>query len=276
MILEILLLVVLGLISGTVVNVLADILPYYPYQRPLRYANDAPRPFIAWSGVLAFVLGKRRPAQFPHTPPLSWRYPLTELGMIALFLLAYAARDTTLGASTKPLGLTLFYIAFLTLVTVVDVEHRLIQFVVMIPGLIVAFLAALLFPPPDVWGALWGALTGFGIFFLLYLGGFGFTHVMGALRGRQINTVAFGFGDVMLMAFAGALLGMAFVIIAMFIAVFLGAFGALIYLALRLILRGRYEMFTALPYGPYIVAATMAMMLYGRDIWQMIFGYSPF
>lgn len=273
---DVLVLIVLGILSGAVVNALADALPYHPYQRPFRYANDSPRPFIAWSGVLAFALGQRKPANFPQTPPLSWRYPIVELAIVLLFLLAYSARDTMPGAATNSFGFTLFYMALFVLITVVDVEHRLIQFVVMIPAIVVAFVDAALFPPPDVGEALRGALTGFGVFFALYLGGFIFTHIVGAVRGQQVNTVAFGFGDVMLITFVGALLGMAFVIVAMFIAVFLGAFGAIVYLVMRLALRGRYEMFTALPYGPYIVAAAIIMMFYGRDVWQLIFGYYPF
>lgn len=276
MIFDIILLIVGGLVCGVIVNALADLLPYHPFQRPLRYPNDVPRPLLAWSGLLAFLTGQRRPAQFPQTPPLAWRYPLTELGVIVLFLVAYSARDTMPGAATNPLLLTLFYMAAFVLITVIDLEHRLIQFVVMIPLIVLAFVDAALFPPPDLGEALRGALTGFGVFFALYVGGFGFTYVMGALRGRKVTTVAFGFGDVMLITFSGALLGMAFVIIAMFIAVFLGAIGAGLYLAVRLLLRGRYELFTAIPYGPYIVAATIVMMLDGRGIWQLIFGYYPF
>lgn len=276
MLFEIILLVVAGLICGVAVNALADTLPYYPFQRAFRYANDVPRPLLAWSGLLAFVTGQRRPAQFPQTPALSWRYALTELSVIGLFLLAYSVRDTMPGANTNPFALTLLYMALFVLITVIDLEHRLIQFVVIIPAIVLAFVDAALFPPPDLGEALRGALTGFGVFFVLYVGGFGFTYVMGALRGRKVTTVAFGFGDVMLITFVGALLGMAFVIIAMFIAVFLGAIGAGIYLIVRLLLRGRYELFTAIPYGPYIVAAAILMMLNGRDVWQAIFGYYPF
>jgi prepilin signal peptidase PulO-like enzyme (type II secretory pathway) len=273
---DVIILTILGLVSGVVINALADCLPYYPRQRPFRYANDVPRPLIAWSGILAVLAKRRRPAEFPQTPPLSWRYALTELSVIALFLLAYNARDTMPGAATNPFPLTLFYMALFVLITVIDIEHRLIQFVVVVPAIAIALIDAAVFPPPDLAEALRGALTGFGIFFVLYIGGFAFTYVMSALRGRQVGTVAFGFGDVMLITLSGALLGMGFVIVAVFVAVFLGAFGAAVYLILRLLLKGKYELFTAIPYGPYIVAATILMMLDGRGVWQLIFGYYPF
>jgi leader peptidase (prepilin peptidase) / N-methyltransferase len=98
---------------------------------------------------------------------------------------------------------------------------------------------------------------------------------MGQLRGEKITTVAFGYGDVMLITFSGALLGVAYTAIAMFITVFLGAIGAFVYLAMRLALKGRYNLFTAIPYGPYIIIATLIMLLYGREVWFYVFGWYP-
>lgn len=271
-----LILILAGWITGVVVNALADRLPYHPRQRPLRYINDSPRPVLAWSGILAFLTGQRRPNIAPDTPPLSWRYPLTELGVIILFLMVNQARPTLLGMNDVQFLLYLFYVSALVLITVIDLEHRLILFVVMIPLIVIGLVDAVLLPPPDLVEALKGGAFGFFTFFVLYIGGFGFTYVMGMLRGRRITTVAFGFGDVMLITFAGVLLGVAFTILAIFIAVFLGALGAVVYLVSRLLLRGRYDMFTAIPYGPYIVIAMIALLLYGRDIWLVVFGYYPF
>lgn len=270
------LLIIAGWLVGIIINALSDSLPYHPRQRALRYINDSPRPVLAWSGITAFVSGQRRPTVAPDTPLLSWRYPLTELAVITLFLMALQARPTLPGMNDPQFLLYLFYLSALVLITVIDLEHRLILFVVMIPLIGIGLMDALLLPPPDISEALRGGALAFLIFFLLYVGGFGFTYIMGALRGRRIGTVAFGFGDVMLITFAGVLLGVGFTIVAIFIAVFLGAFGAIVYLLFRLLLRGRYDLFTAIPYGPYIVIAIVAMMLYGRDVWLLVFGYYPF
>ena len=272
---QVIALIVLGWLAGVVVNALADYLPYHPYQRPFRYINDSPRPLLAWSGILAFVLNKRKPDIVPDTPPLSWRYPLTEIVVIILFLMVNQVSPTLPNKSIEQYALLLFYMALLTLITVVDLEHRLIQCVVMIPAIIMGLLDSIVTPFPDLSEAIRGGLFGFTIFFLLYLGGFGFTYIMGALRGRRITTVAFGFGDVMLITFAGVLLGVAYTMLAIFIAVFLGAFGAILYLVARMFMRGGYNFFTAIPYGPYIVIATLAMLLYGADIWFRVFGYYP-
>ena len=36
-------------------------------------------------------------------------------------------------------------------------------------------------------------------------------------------------------------------------------------------LRGRYQAFSAIPYGPYIVIATLLMLLWGAQIWDMLY-----
>jgi leader peptidase (prepilin peptidase)/N-methyltransferase len=77
--------------------------------------------------------------------------------------------------------------------------------------------------------------------------------------------VAFGYGDVMLAALCGLIVGWQALIFAMFITVFLGALGALVYLVGRG-LTGRYDMFTPLPYGPYIVIGTWIMLLFSDQV----------
>ena len=65
-----------GLIAGAVINALADDLPHTYRLRLPHYPDGERRPVIAWSGVLAFLLGKRRSA---GGAALTWRHPLTEL-----------------------------------------------------------------------------------------------------------------------------------------------------------------------------------------------------
>ena len=109
---------------------------------------------------------------------------------------------------------------------------------------------------------LFGGLLGFAIFFLMYMGGILFSVIMASMRGEELEEVAFGYGDVMLATLSGFMLGWQALIFAIFIAVFAGAAGALLYLAVRLFVRGKYELFTALPYGQYIVFGTIIMMLW--------------
>ena len=157
--------------------------------------------------------------------------------------------------------------ALFVLITVIDLEHRLILFVVIIPSYVIALLDAVTTSfRPDLGQALLGAAIGFGFFFVAYLGGFLFTRVMGRMQGREITEVAFGYGDVMLITLSGLILGAGPLLLTMFITVFLGAGGAILYLVVRR-MRGKHvSAFTPLPYGQYIVIATVIMLLFSEQM----------
>ncbi len=306
---------ILGFFAGILVNALADDLPYRRNPGLPVYPDGTSRPLLAWSGILAFVLNLRAPVNkqpnqarsrypwyippsepedthttantddddvtepieaipLPEKPLLTWRYPLTELLTVGLFILAAsAAQEQNLGL--VQVAFWLAYMAIYALITVIDIEHKLILFIVVIPSAVLALINALFFPEvvntPQ--NAFLGAVAGFVPFFILYQGGFIFTYILGQARGEKIDTVAFGYGDVMLMTLSGLILGLDRTLIALFITVFLGALGAIGYMLLRSILGKRYSLFTAIPYGPYIVIAFVIMLLYGDAVRKSILGY---
>ncbi len=94
---------------------------------------------------------------------------------------------------------------------------------------------------------------------------------MSKARGKPINTVAFGYGDVRLGGFMGLVLGFPGVLLAIFLGVLLGGLGGFLYWFLRAIILRRYSLFTAIPYGPFLVAGAMAMLFFGPEItrWWM-------
>lgn len=265
MLLNVLIVAVIGLVAGGVINALADDLPRRRRVSVPHYPDDTPRPVVAWLGLLAFLTGK-------HTSPtgvkLTWRYPVTEIGTALLMVVTVLVTDQDPEVSSLQLVFYLIYMAIFVLITVIDLEHRLILFVVIIPSAAVAILDAILTPlnhRPDLSTALLGGLLGFAVFFLMYLGGILFSYIVAKVRGYELPEVAFGYGDVMLSTLCGLILGWQPMIIAMFIAVFLGALGAVIYLIARAV-SGRYNMFTPLPYGPYIVAGTLILLLFAENV----------
>jgi leader peptidase (prepilin peptidase)/N-methyltransferase len=273
MLLSIIVLVIVGLLAGGVVNILADDLPHYRLPRSPRYPDGTPRPASAWLGITAFLTGKRAS---PGGAKLSGRYPLVELGTVALMVLALAARQVRGDVSDTQFLFWVIYMAMFMLITVIDVEHKLILFSVIIPGCLLAVLDAILTPTlrePGLRDALIGGAVGFGVFFLMYLGGMLYIYITNTIQGRIIDEVAFGYGDVMMATLSGLILGWQALIFAMFITVILGALGALLYLLGRKLSRRGYSMFTALPYGPYIVAGTLLMLLYGAQVRFLIVGY---
>jgi prepilin signal peptidase PulO-like enzyme (type II secretory pathway) len=260
----------IGILVGGVINALADDLPHrQPIHFPPRYPDGTPRPPIAWLGITAFLFGKRTS---PSGSKLRWRYPLTELFTVGLMILTILA--TSDDPMMTPLQLTfwLIYMAFFSLITVIDLEHRLILFVVIIPACVIALIDSVVTyygaTPSE---ALIGGAVGFGIFFLMYLGGFLFIYVMAQTRGRSTEEVAFGYGDVMLITLAGFILGWRPLIPAMFLTVFLGALGAIAWLVGRWLTGNRYSLFTPLPYGQYIIAATVLMLLFSTEITTFLY-----
>jgi leader peptidase (prepilin peptidase)/N-methyltransferase len=253
--------IIVGILAGGVVNALADDLPARRNPRLPHYPDNTPRPVTAWLGLTAFLLGQRTSSDGAK---LSLRYPITEVltaGLMVLTLLVTQGKEF----STLQVVFWLIYMAIFVLITVIDIEHKLILFVVIIPSAILAILDSLLTPShatPGLRDALIGGAAGFVIFFILYNGGFLFTYVMGMLRGQPIKEVAFGYGDVMLSTVSGLILGWQAWIFATFITVFLGAFGALVYIFTRQFLGKKYSAFTAIPYGPYIVIGTLFMLLF--------------
>lgn len=284
--LEILIIAIIGILAGGIVNTLADELPYRRNPALPTYPNGTPRPILAWIGITAFLFGLRTPSDtdtidenhkrnYIGEPKLSWRYPITEIATAVLMVATYALIGQNPETTSLQLIIWLIYMAIFMLINVIDIEYKLILFVVMIPSAILAIVDAVLtpIPLPTLQSALTGGGLGFVIFFIFYQGGYLFTYIMGRARGETINTVAFGFGDVMMITLSGLILGFQGVIFVMFISVFFGSVGAIVYLGLRLVIAGRYNLFTAIPYGPYIVAATIIVLLFPDEISLLLLGY---
>ena len=261
-----------GILVGGAINILADDLPLRRQPGIPHYPDGSLRPVSAWLGLSAFLTGQRAPAVLTRdsesaasaSRALSWRHPLVELANGAAFV------ALALGyPHEKNVWAWFVYVAVMLLITVIDVEHRLILFVVIIPSSVFAVIVAAVSPDgrPFVEYLIGGAF-GFGLFFAMFIGGAVF-----AAASRH-EGVAFGFGDVMLAMLSGLILGWRACIFAALITVFAGAFGAMLYLGARALLRRRYQWFTPLPYGPYIVIGTLVMLLFREQVQDFLWrGY---
>jgi leader peptidase (prepilin peptidase) / N-methyltransferase len=250
----------LGLLLGAGINLCADQLPRWRTVRRTPFCPycEKPRPWWSWAGALAYLRFK---PGCPHCgAAIPWRHPLVELGTAAVFAFLWHQYNH------EPMLLMLYsiYSVILMLVLVIDLEHRLILNVVMYPAWGVALLGSFLHPEPYFYRlALIGGAIGFGLLFLVYLLGEVFVKVMSRVRGKPIHAVAFGFGDVRLGAFIGFMLGFPQVLSAIFIAVLLGGIGGLVYWFVRAIVLRSYSLFTAIPYGPFLVIGAAIVLFFG-------------
>jgi leader peptidase (prepilin peptidase)/N-methyltransferase len=252
----------LGLLVGLLINLAADQLPRWRRIKrwPFCAYCEQPRPWWAWSGTLAYL---RLKPQCEHCGALiPWRHPLVELGTAALF--AFLWQQYGAGQQTILLLLYTVYSVIMVLILVIDLEHRLILNVVIYPAWLLALLGSLLHPTPYFYRlALLGGAIGFGLLFLVYLLGELFVRVMSKMRGKPINAVAFGFGDVRLGGFIGLMLGFPQVLTAIFLAILLGGLVGLVYWFIRAIILRSYSLFTPIPYGPFLIVGAGAVLFFG-------------
>lgn len=258
----------LGLLTGGLINILADRLPRRePLGPPSCPACDRPRPWYGWLATAHHLLARGR---CPHCGArTSLRYPLTEIIAAALFAFLWRRY----GPSPRLFFETL-YTAILMLLFVIDLEHRLILHVTTLPAILLA-LAGSFFLSREGYNwrlALLGGATGFVLVWGMYLFGHLFVRLLERRRSVEITEVAFGFGDVTLTTFIGVVVGFPGVVFALVLGVVLGGIGGAIYWLIQALLRRRYTAFTTIPYGPFLVVAGWSLMIWGHDFFQWYAG----
>jgi len=159
--------------------------------------------------------------------------------------------------------LGMILLAYLGVVTVIDLEHHLILHPVSLAGVILGFGIG-------IWlhglrATLLGGLIGFlGMLSFYYLGIL-FVRLSARLRGQSIGEdEGIGFGDVNLSGVIGLLLGWPGILAGLLLAILLGGIASLLYLLFMITVR-RYQPSLALPYGPFL-AASAIILLYIKDI----------
>jgi prepilin signal peptidase PulO-like enzyme (type II secretory pathway) len=181
-------------------------------------------------------------------------------GAVLLFL-----RDPRLAVLIP--GITVGF-AFL-LISVIDIEHRLIPHLVVFPAALFLGLMQALDPTRGVAKTLLGGTAGAGSFLLLYLLGEVLSRLLARVRGRPLDEVAFGFGDVTLAGLIGLVVGWPAVVLALLVGILAAGLFSLGYL-LVMLARRRYTAFTPIPYGPFLILGACLVYYGGRGLFQSI------
>jgi leader peptidase (prepilin peptidase)/N-methyltransferase len=179
------------------------------------------------------------------------------------------------------MGIISAYSVILLLVTVTDLEHKLIFNVVMLPAIIFALIMAFF---TDITGFWSFATTCNSLLYAIFVFVFSrptefwFIAIIGGATGFIISYTAFlagnlmyghgalGSGDVTLSVFLGLILGFPYILSTFIMTVFLGAFIPIILLATRRISRKSY-----IPYGPFLTSSGWFMLIWGNGIWQYFY-----
>jgi leader peptidase (prepilin peptidase)/N-methyltransferase len=238
----------LGFACGALVNYLSDVLPV---RRRLAH------PFCSNCGeALSWVNYLFWPRLCPHCAHRrTGRTWIVELTAVIVALWLWVAPPTRLGFLP---GLVL--LIYFGVVTVVDIEHRLILHTVSIAGALLALIIGIRLH--GVGWTLLGGVAGFGLMWLFYFLGLQFTRLIYRLQGRPLEE-GLGFGDVNLSGVLGLLFGWPGVIFALFLGVLIGALVGLLFMLVMAVTR-RFKAFATMPYGPFLVASAV-ILLFFRD-----------
>ncbi len=185
---------------------------------------------------------------------LSWEYPAVELATGVLFALSVQAWDFSDNIDYLTFGVWLFVLGALIFLAVYDLKWLILPNKVVYPLVIVATalvaVESVFFGggPEMVRDRVLGLVFAGGIFYLLFI----------VSNGRWI-----GGGDVKLGIFIGISLGLSRSILTFILAFNTAALVILPLLVLRIVKRK-----TPIPFGPFLIFATIVSTLYGHKISQ--------
>jgi leader peptidase (prepilin peptidase) / N-methyltransferase len=237
---------VLGALLGSFANVIIYRLPQgESVIKPRSHCRQCKKP-VAWFDnipILSYFIlrGKCRYCGAKY----SWRYPLVELIMGAVFCTVYLYY----GITPTTIELLIFSFGLVT-VTFIDFDHMILPDVFTLSGIVIGLVGALLNPDRQWWPAFLGVLIGGGFLWAI-------SAIYFALRKIE----GMGGGDIKLLAWIGAVLGwqaIPFVILTASLS------GTLV--GVLVMLKSRGNMQTAIPFGPYLALGAFFFIFGGQEI----------
>lgn len=243
----------LGWFAGLFINYVSDVLPLT--RRFSRPTCPECQTHFSWADYLRLRAcrncGKSR----------SLRTWLVQILTTVAFAYFWLFPSKALGI---PLGMLV--IVYFGIITVIDLEHRLILFPTSVVGAVLGLIAGTYIHTRinnsivvGVEKSLLGGFFGFGVMFLLYQ----FGTLVARFRARKMQAAgqadddeeALGGGDVYLAGVLGLMLGWPFIWDAILLGVLLGGLISFLFIV-ALLLRRRYSsdaLMTFIPYGPYFI-----------------------
>lgn len=237
-------LAVLGWLVGMLLNYLADVLPVE--QRTWKAVCADCQTTFSWKDYLLL-----KPCQHCNSRRSRRTRIVLAGSVIGMVLLGFFPPHRFGFWWTLP------YAIYIALVAIIDIEHRLILHVVSLAG------AILVLPLGILWNGwvstLIGGLAGAGIMFALFFLGELFRRVVSRARHEEVVEEALGFGDVTLSAVLGLMLGWPKISFDIVFAILLAGLVSGLYI-LWMLVRRNYHPFTAIPYGPFLLAGAVILI----------------
>ena len=219
------------------------------------------------TNYLADALPKTRRLSRPLWWPLSLkrlRGYLSSSRVIIVFLVSAVGAGLLYNAPPARFPVLMFaaILVYFLLVTVIDVEHRLVLHPVSLVGVLV--LGSIGLWRHGLLGTVFGGVAGFALMLALYFLGDWLGRLMAKMRREKWEETALGFGDVNLAGVIGLLAGWPGVIAALFVGMLAAGLFSGAYLLWMLVSR-KYAAFSSIPYAPFLcfgVVFTFSLGIY--------------
>jgi len=210
---------------------------------PIRFYDNIP--------LVSFILlrGRCRACQ----APISWRYPLVEflMGLFSVILL--------LQYGISSLSLIYFALfAALTLVSFIDLSHRIIPDIISLPGIVIGVLVSLFHPYLSVADSLLGVLVGGGSLY-----------VVASVYHLVTRREGMGGGDIKLLAMIGAFIGWKGVLFTILCSSFIGSVVGVILMLISSQADSKY----AVPFGPFLSLGAIIYVVWGEYLINWYMGF---
>lgn len=236
---------VFGCLLGSFANVVIVRMPQNEsFVKPRSFCRSCKKQ-IKWQHnipVLSWILLRGKCAYC--RAPYSIRYPLTEL----LMGLAFALTFNAVGWSYTLIEYLYFVFALITC-AFIDFDHMILPDKFTLSGIVIGLLGAALNPERDFLQALYGVLMGGGFLWAI-------AYLYFAFRNRE----GMGGGDIKLLAWIGAMLGWQAIPIVILLSSVVGSL-----VGIGFALRTKDGMKYAIPFGPFLVAATLFYIFIDGD-----------
>lgn len=254
--------IALGWIAGLFINYVSDVLPHTRrFSQPVCPHCQAP---FSWKDYLML-----RSCQ-SCGKPRSFRTWLVQILTVAGFVYFWLFPSERLG-----IPLTMIVLIYFAIITVIDLEHRLILHPTSLAGAVLGLIVGTFIYSKryTLLGSLGmsflGGVIGFGIMFLFYQLG----TLVARYRARRMRAAgqaddeeeALGGGDVYLAGVLGLMLGPA-IVSALAYGILLGGLVSFLFI-IALLVRRRYSndaLMTFIPYGPYFIIGAFYLLFFIR------------
>ncbi len=235
-----------GLVIGSYLNVVI-------YRLPRGISTILPRSrctrckakIRAWDNVPLFSFLFLRGHCRHCGSPIGWRYPMVE-ALTAICLVAIFRRFE----GTLEIGVAAVFCGAMIVLAMIDLEHYILPDLITKTGIVVGLFLQLWLPWRSLKEAMIGVALGAGVLYALAKVWLWWKGVPGM-----------GMGDVKMLAMIGAFLGWQGVVVTLFLASLSGSL-----IGLGLMLRGRLDLQSKLPFGTFLAFGALLALFFGERL----------